>query len=152
MHAKTLGVYGPKLTQETIDRLEQDYEAVKPLFWTGTRMRASWTKLDTAALALKAGAGYQQLYLDAFYKPTLEIHATATAMMGRIELTEKGMMSFASGSTRIKARQAIVMAHNLLLRVLDSHNTHFKLGMDEVLQSNLEDFKKAYRSPSSEER
>ena len=38
----------------------------------------------------------------------------------------------------------MIMAHNLLLQVLDSQNTHFKLGLDETLKSNVDDFQKAY--------
>jgi hypothetical protein len=38
----------------------------------------------------------------------------------------------------------MVMAHNLLLRVLHSRNTHFKLGLYAALQGNLADFQKAY--------
>ena len=38
----------------------------------------------------------------------------------------------------------MVMAHNLLLRVLYSRNAHFKLGLDVALQGNLADFQKAY--------
>jgi hypothetical protein len=41
------------------------------------------------------------------------------------------------------------MAHNLLLRVLDSQNTHFKLGLDEALQANVADFQKAYAAAPS---
>jgi hypothetical protein len=146
MHAKKLGVHGPNLTLKTIKQIEDDFEAVKPMFWTGHRVRGSWTTLDTASLAQKAGPGYEQLYFNAFYKPTLELHTTATSVLGRLELTERGTMSFASGPTRIEARHAIIMAHNLLFRVLDSHNTHFKLGLDEVLQHNLTDFQEAYAS------
>ena len=144
MHAKKLGEHGPRLTPETIKRIEDEFEAVKPKFWTGTRVRGSWTELDTASLARKAGPGYEVLYLDAFYKPTLEIHTTAASVFGRLELNENAIMSFASGPTRIQARHAIVMAHNLLLRVLDSQNTHFKLGLDETLQANAADFQRAY--------
>jgi hypothetical protein len=53
-------------------------------------------------------------------------------------------MSFASGPTRQQGGHAMIMAHSLLLRVLDSHNTHFKLGLGEALKGNLEDFQKAY--------
>jgi hypothetical protein len=144
MHAKKLGKYGPTLSAETIKRIEDEFQAVKPKFWTGTRVRGSWTPLDTASLAQKAGPGYEQLYLDAFYKPTLEIHATATSVFGRLELTDKGTMSFASAPTRKQAAHAVIMAHNLLLRVLDSQNTHFKLGLDEILKGNVDDFQKAY--------
>jgi hypothetical protein len=149
MHAKKLGEYGPNLRPETIKQIEDEFEAVKPMFWTGTRVRGSWTQLDTAALAQKAGPGYAALYLDAFYRPTLEIHTTATSIFGRLELTEQGKMSFDSRPRRIEARHAVIMAHNLLLRVLDSQNTHFKLGLDTVLQANLADFQKAYGADKS---
>jgi Family of unknown function (DUF5677) len=149
MHAKKLGEHGPRLTPETIKRIEDEFEAVKPMFLNGTRVRGSWTKLDTASLAQKAGPGYEALYLDAFYKPTLELHTTATSVLGRLELTEKGIMSFDSGPKRIEAGHAIVMAHNLLLRVLDSQNAHFKLGLDKILQGNLADFQNAYASGNS---
>jgi hypothetical protein len=93
---------------------------------------------------LRVGPGYEQLYLDAFYKPTLEIHTTAASVMGRLELAHRGVLSFAGGPTRQQAAHAMIMAHNLLLRVLDSQNRHFKLGLDEALKGNLEDFQKAY--------
>jgi hypothetical protein len=150
-HAKKLGRYGPKLKRETIKRIEDDYQAVKPMFLTGSRVRGSWTTLDTASLAQKTGAGYEQLYLDAFYKPTLQLHTTAASIVGRLELTERGIMSFASGSTRKEAGHAIIMAQNLLLRVLDSQNTHFKLGLDETLKSNVADFQEAYAHKKSPE-
>jgi hypothetical protein len=38
----------------------------------------------------------------------------------------------------------MVMAHNLLIRVLDSQNSHFKLGLDNAIESNVADFQKAY--------
>jgi hypothetical protein len=150
-HAKKLGKYGPKLTQETIKRIEDDFQAVKPMFWSGTRVLSSWTTLDTASLAQKAGPGYEELYLDAFYKPTLQLHTTASSVLGRLELTNTGIMSFASGPTRKEADHAIIMAHNLLLRVLDSQNTHFKLGLDETLKSNVADFQLAYATKKAPE-
>jgi Family of unknown function (DUF5677) len=144
MHAKKLGEHGPRLTPETIKRIEDDFEAVKPMFWTGNRVRGSWTTLDTASLAQKAGAGYEVLYLDAFYKPTLEIHTTFASMVSRLELTEKGTMSFNSGPSRTEAHHAIVMAHTLLLRVLESRNSHFKLRLHKALEGNVADFQRAY--------
>jgi hypothetical protein len=43
----------------------------------------------------------------------------------------------------------MIMAHNLLLRVLDSQNTHFKLGLDETLKSNVADLQVAYANQES---
>jgi len=112
MHAKKLGEHGPQLSPQTVKRIEDEFDSVKPMFLRGTRVRGSWTELDTASLARKAGPGYEVLYFNAFYKPTLELHTTAASMMGRLELTEHGRMLFASGPTRIEARHAIVMAHD----------------------------------------
>lgn len=117
------------------------------MFLNGTRVRGSWTLLDTASLAQKAGPGYEVCTWTPFYKQTLELHTTSASVFGRLELTETGIMSFASGPTRTEARHAILMAHSLLLRllrVLDSQNTHFNLGLDETLQANVADFQKAY--------
>jgi hypothetical protein len=144
MHARKLGSFGPNLTPETIKQIEDDYQSVKPMFWTGTRVRSSWTALDTASLAKAAGPGYEALYYNAFYRPTLEIHTTATSVFGRLELTEQGTMSFDSRPRRVEAHHAMVMAHNLLIRVLDSQNSHFKLGLDNAIESNVADFQKAY--------
>ncbi len=58
-------------------------------------------------------------------------------------------MSFDSGPKRIEVGHGIAMAHNLLLRVLDSQNAHFKLGLDKILQGNLADFQNAYASGKS---
>jgi uncharacterized protein DUF5677 len=45
MHAKKLGKYGPNLSDETIKRIEDDYEAVKSRFARGSSVRGSWTAL-----------------------------------------------------------------------------------------------------------
>lgn len=41
MHARKLGEHGPRLTPETIKRIEDEFEAVKPMFLNGTRVRGS---------------------------------------------------------------------------------------------------------------
>ena len=42
-----------------------------------------------------------------------------------------GKMTFKEGAQRDEARHTVVLAHNLLLCVLDSQNKHFALGLDE---------------------
>jgi hypothetical protein len=150
MHSNKLGKYGPVLPPEMIRQIETDYEAVKPKFLAGDRVRGSWTPLDTASLAIKAGEAYEVLYLEAFYFPTLQIHTTASSVTDRLTTTESGTLTFDSGPQRKKGEDALVMAHNLLLRVLDSHNVHFNLGLEETLKGNIDDFLKAYghRKPS----
>jgi hypothetical protein len=106
----------------------------------------SWTKLDTASMAHKIGKGYEDIYYDAFYQPTLQVHTTVASLMARLELTPKGTMTFKCGPQRDESGKAVILGHNLLLRVLDSQNKHFELSLDADLQKNVEDFQKAYDS------
>lgn len=87
----------PKLSDETIKRFEDEYQAAKPRLAKDTSVKGSWTALATASLAPKIGPECEQRYLDAFYKPTLEIHATDASVMGRLELTDKGILSRRAG-------------------------------------------------------
>ena len=152
-HAKKLGSFGPKLSPETVAQIKEEFEAVKAIYTEElcepchkTRLMGSWTKLDTASMAHKVGKGYEDIYFDAFYNPTLQVHTTVASLMARLEITADGKMTFKSGAQRVEARHAVVLAHNLLLRVLDSQNKHFALGLDSDLEKNIQDFQKAYGS------
>ena len=85
-------------------------------------------------MAHKVGKGYEDIYFDAFYKPTLQVHTTAASLMARLEITSDGKMTFKSGAQRVEARHAVVLAHSLLLRVLDLQNQYFALGLEDDLQ------------------
>ena len=150
-HAKKLGQFGPKLSPETITQINDEFAAVKAIYSEEickpcgkTRLMGSWTRLDTASMAHKVGKGYEDIYFDAFYKPTLQVHTTVASLMARLEIAADGKMTFKSGAQRTEARHAVVLAHNLLLRVLDSQNKHFALGLDGELEKNVQDFQKAY--------
>jgi hypothetical protein len=150
-HAKKLGQFGPKLSPETIKQINDEFEAVKAIYLEEickpcgkTRLMGSWTKLDTASMAHKVGKGYEDIYFDAFYNPTLQVHTTVASLMARLEIGPDGIMTFKPGAQQAEARHAVVLAHNLLLRVLDSQNKHFTLGLDGDLEKNVQDFQKAY--------
>jgi hypothetical protein len=64
--------------------------------------------------------------------------------MVRLEVASDGKMTFKSGAQRVEARLAVVLAHDLLLRVLMSQSEHFSLGLESDLKKNLEDFQQAY--------
>ena len=150
-HAKKLGEFGPHVSSDDADRIKAEYEAVKAQYTETlcdacdkTRIQGSWTKLDTASMAQKAGKGYAALYFDAFYLPTLQVHTAVSSLKARVILKPGGGMTFKDGSQRTEARNAVVMAHNLLLRVLDSQSTHFKLGLESMLEKNVAEFQAAY--------
>ncbi len=150
-HAKKLGSFGPRISPETVERIENDFNLVKSDYTEDvckpcgkTRLMGSWTKLDTASMAERVGNGFADIYYDAFYKPTLQIHTTVGSLMSRLALTPAGRMTFKDGATRKEANDAVILAINILLRVLGSQNEHFALGLDADLRGNVEEFQKTY--------
>lgn len=104
IHAKKLGTFGPKLSDETIREIKDEFDGVKANYTEDvcvpcgkTRLIGSWTKLDTASMAHKVGKGYKDIYYDAFYQPTLQVHTTVASLMARLELSPKGTMTFKCG-------------------------------------------------------
>jgi hypothetical protein len=152
-HAKKLGAFGPKISDETVKQIQDEFSAVKANYMEEIcvpcgkkRLMSTWTKLDTASMAHKVGKGYEDIYYDAFYQPTLQVHSTVASLMARLEISPRGTLTFKCGAQRNESDKAVILAHNLLLRVLDSQNRHFGFGLDGDLQKNLEDFPKAYDS------
>ena len=137
-------------------QIKDEFEAVKARYTEEicsvckkTRIQGSWTKLDTLSLAKKVGKGFEELYFDAFYLPTLEVHTTVSSLMNRLAQTPEGRMTFNPGpedpgAQHAEARKAVVLAHNLLLRVIESQNRHFSLDLESLLEKNVADFQKAY--------
>jgi hypothetical protein len=157
-HVKKLSAFGPKLSPETIKQIKDEFEVVRSMYSEEicepcgkTRLMGSWAKLDTASMAHKAGKNYEEIYFDAFYKPTLHVHTTVASLRARLEITSDGKMTFKEGAQRDEALHTVVLAHNLVLRVLDSQNKHVALGLDDDLEKNIQDFQKVYGSDRTPE-
>ena len=109
-HARHLREFAPRLAPGEIQKVKDDYEAVKAFYseeickpCNKTRVMGSWTKLDTASMALKAGKGYADLYYNAFYRPTLEVHTTVSSIQSRLTTTTDGLMSFKPEAQRVES-------------------------------------------------
>jgi hypothetical protein len=63
-------------------------------------------------MAQKVGKGYADLYFDAFYLPTLQVHTTVSSLTAPVILKPGGGMTFKDSSQREEQRNAIVLAHN----------------------------------------
>jgi hypothetical protein len=155
-HAKNLREFAPSLPPTEVQRIKDDYDAVKSLYseeickpCQKTRIMGSWTKLDTASMAHKTGKGYADLYYNAFYRPTLEVHTTVSSIHRRLSRTSDGLMSFKAEAQRVEARHAVLMAHHLLIGVLLEQNKRFSLGLDGEVTAVINEFKRLYPAPST---
>lgn len=114
-----------------LKEIESNYAAVKAKFLEPvckkcgtTRPGISWTKVDLATMARKVGLG--QSYVGLCYFPTLQIHATASALALRMEEMPGGV-TFKPQAQRDEADAAIHGAHMCISLVLEEHIAYFKL-------------------------
>jgi len=156
-HARKVFDMASLLKPELIQEIDEGYRAAKLKFQEPlcekcgtTRDTASWTKLSTEALALKANPpgtkkGIEELYLMCCFDPTMQVHATVFSLISRFDPTREGI-SFDPGPQREKADLTMMSAHNVLLAVMEMQNRHFKLGMDDEIEARRQDFQAAWAS------
>lgn len=85
-------------------------------------------------------AGLEKLYLQCYYEPTLQAHATVSSLIIRMKVRENGQISFDEGAQREKADLVLIAAHNLMLYILQAENDHFSMGFDNEIQERFADF------------
>jgi hypothetical protein len=141
----------PPLAADIVAQVKADFEAVKQHYMEETckrckrtRIQPSWTKLDTASMAVALGKGYADLYYDAFYRPTLQTHTTVASVLGRLLEHPNGTIGFNEGSQRAQATEAVFFAHTLMLRILITQNDHFQLGLEADLKARCKEFAQTY--------
>lgn len=108
------------------------------------RDRFSWSKLGMPDMAKIAGDGYRKLYFFCYYLPTLQTHTTVTAIIKRLVAREDGNIGFNDGAQRKAAHEAMLLAHNLIIQVIDTQNDYFSLGMEEEIKELVSGFQEAW--------
>jgi len=131
-----------------IQDIESNYEAVKGKFQEtlcdkcGTlRTQISWSQLDIAAMARKAGNGLDTLYASCYYFPTILAHSTVSSVGAYVRGTEDDEIAFESDAQAEHVTGALIGGCCLMLHVLDTQNTYFKLGLDKEIQDREADLK-----------
>lgn len=138
--------------KEKIDALEAEYKRVK-----GKRAESicnkcgqpktqeAWTRVDLANMAKQTDINLSALYGACYLTPTFHSHATGFGLGARFRRTEDGANSYQETSEP-EARQAIMLAHNLVLRHLGLQNEYFNLGLDEEIQPRIDAFPPIWKS------
>jgi hypothetical protein len=99
----------------------------------------SWSKLDLASMAKKTGL--DTLYFPGYYYPTLQAHATTASMINRLKSSGRNPVSFDEGSQPDTADRSLIIAHNLMIRLVDIQNEFFGLNLAKELELLSADFK-----------
>lgn len=146
-HAETFfGNLEKYIDKEEILNIKSDFEKYKEKFQQTAckkcktqRIMLSWSKLDIAAMAAKTQL--DQLYFPGYYFPTIQSHATASSIVHRIKSSENGAVSFNEASQPEIADRALIIAHNLVVRLIDIQNDYFSLNISKDMELLLKDFK-----------
>ncbi len=109
----------------------------------------SWSKLDLASMAKKTGL--ENLYFPGYYYPTLQAHATAAAVMYRLKSSEVNPVTFNERSQPDAADRSLIIAHNLIIRLVHIQSKFFKLELNKELERLSSDFKDVWGSDSNNE-
>ena len=109
----------------------------------------SWSKLDLASMAKKTG--FENLYFPGYYYPTLQAHATAAAVMYRLKSSETNPIGFDEESQPAAADRSLIVAHNLIIRLVHIQSEFFKLDLTQELELLNSDFKAVWGNESNGE-
>lgn len=103
------------------------------------RLMHSWSKLDLASMAKKTDL--DKLYFPGYFYPTLQAHATTSSMIYRLKSSEDYPVSFDEKSQPDVADRSLIIAHNLIIRLVHIQNEFFELNLSKELERLNEDFK-----------
>ena len=131
---------------ETAAEVEQKYTRVRDSFLItdckecGTkRLNHTWSKLDFVSIAKKAGA-IGSLIVAGYFVPLRHAHSTYGGLKERLEIVDD-RMGFKPDSQPDMADQALLVAHNCVLNVLEVQNERFKItGLGEKLETCFKDY------------
>lgn len=144
-HARSFTDVNKEIPKEEIEETQKLYRKFKEKFKEplckecGTyKTQFSWSKLDTASMARKIGL--DSLYFPGYYYPTLQTHATPSSLMSRLIIKGQNNVSFDEKAQQGWADRALIVAHNIILRVIMIQNTYFNLQIDNEIEDRKNDF------------
>jgi len=142
------------VAKEKIDALEAEYRRVKAKRTESIcnkcgqpKTQEAWIRADLATMAKQTDINLSALYGACYLTPTFHSHATGFGLGARFKRGESGVEY--KEISEPEARQAILLAHNLVLRHLALQNEYFKLGIDEEIQPRVDAFLRIWKQPEA---
>lgn len=140
------------VAKEKIDGLEAEYKRVKAKRAESIcnkcgrpKSQEAWTRADLATMAKQTDINLSALYGACYLTPTFHSHATGFGLGARFNRRENSV-KYEEMSER-EARQAILLAHNLLLLHLTLQNEYFNLRLDDEIRPRRNAFLRIWNQP-----
>jgi hypothetical protein len=134
------------LPSDVVTDVEHKYAEVREEFMVtdckkcGTkRLNNTWNKLDFVSMAKQTGA-IGTLIFPGYFLPLRHAHSTFGGLSERLEQTD-GRMGFQADAQPEMADNALMVAHNCILNVLEVQNQQFTIaGLEEQLETCFRDY------------
>jgi hypothetical protein len=140
------------IPKDKTDTLEAEYKRVKAKRAESIckacgqpKSQEAWTRVDLASMTKQTDITLSALYGACYLTPTFHSHATGFGLSARFRRNENGAVSYQEISEK-EARQAILLAHNLVLLHLTLQNEYFKLGLDLEIQPRVDAFLRIWKT------
>ena len=112
------------------------------------KTQEAWTRVTVADMAKRADPGLAEIYASCYLEGTFHTHPTAYGIGRRLRETGQGGYTFRE-TTQEEARMAVLLGHNLILRLLLLENEYFNLGLKENIEERLKMFPKVWNKKFS---
>jgi hypothetical protein len=138
--------YTAEQIQDLLDRHQRAQAKLKSEYCKTCKQpitQEEWTRISLDTMAQKADFNLAVRYADCYLLPTFHSHATAFSLESRLRQTQSGGYSFQETSEE-DAWKALLLGHNLILRLLTLQNSYFELGLDAEINARYEMFPKIW--------
>ena len=140
------------LKAETVAEVKRRYEEVKEQFMVTDckkcntkKVNHTWNKLHFVAMAKKTGV-LGTLIVPGYFLPLRHAHSTFAAMTDRIKNNGE-VLSFQRESQPELADDALMVAHDCLLKSLEIQNERFKIeGLEAAIANCVRDWQEIWSS------
>jgi hypothetical protein len=105
----------------------------------------AWTRVDLATMAEKTDPNLAVLYAPCYLQTTCHIHATGLGL--ELRLMEVGDTVTFREDSSAEAQQALLLGHNLILRMLTLQNNYFHLGLGDDITARADKFAEVWPGP-----
>jgi hypothetical protein len=141
-----------RYTDEQVRELEERYKAIRAKRKEDTcprcgqpKTQEAWTRVTMPDMAKRADIGLAEICGSCYLEPTFHSHATAYGIGTRLRETEEGGYTF-NETTEQEARRAVLLGHNLILRLLGLQSEYFGLGLEAEIRDRISMFPKIWGS------
>ena len=129
--------------KSNFDKFKSKFQITQCKKCSTKKIMHSWSKFDIASMAKKTNL--DKLYFPGYFFPTLQSHATASAIINRLKDSDGESISFDEMSQPEIADKSLIVAHNLIIQLVDIQNRFFGLDLSSDVENIFSDFKKLWQ-------